>query len=327
MIYALDSLRLWVKRTQRHIVLPMIEALRKRESCESWLMQARKKQHKMAVPGVLQSRRYMELITDIMTNEEISTLFHGKDPTRMRSLIIRIQKRWERGWLKRFTGPLRVLARACLRIRWESHAHFMTYNLPGLHECIVARLLMACIDHVIRRRKAEQDVGIEKLLSRKESKLLARVISHFGKTEQSPAHVALIQAQIQMCRSQLPVTIPWPVSMPNFTVIPPREDRHRLQVYRSFPEYLLQQPCSKRICWYCSMPSDNRMSKCKKCELARYCSRECQKKSWPEHVNKCPTLEQLKKTYGDILRKSHGDGNTKWTWDDEVALRLFQGRS
>ena len=48
-----------------------------------------------------------------------------------------------------------------------------------------------------------------------------------------------------------------------------------------------------------------KIGKCSKCKAARYCSKECQERNWPEHKLECEKQEKL---YSHIMRKLERTG-------------------
>jgi hypothetical protein len=55
------------------------------------------------------------------------------------------------------------------------------------------------------------------------------------------------------------------------------EKRNRKEMVAESASYVCEN-CGKK---------ESTMSRCSKCGIARYCSRECQVKNWPEHKRKC----------------------------------------
>lgn len=44
---------------------------------------------------------------------------------------------------------------------------------------------------------------------------------------------------------------------------------------------------SKKLCAECKQPLTGLPQRCSSCKTTYYCSKECQKKAWPEHKNSC----------------------------------------
>ena len=87
---------------------------------------------------------------------------------------------------------------------------------------------------------------------------------------------------------------------------------------RGLSPALLEKPISGKVCWWCSGKTDTKLQKCSRCNIAHYCSRQCQKNDWPGHMTDCGILQVWSP---DIIKLCRRPGNSDATTIEEALVQ------
>ena len=87
---------------------------------------------------------------------------------------------------------------------------------------------------------------------------------------------------------------------------------------RDLSPALLKKPISGKVCWWCSGKTDTKLQKCSRCNIAHYCSRQCQKKDWPGHMTECGVLQVWSP---DIIKLGRRPGNSDATTIEQALAQ------
>ncbi|KIK70137.1 hypothetical protein GYMLUDRAFT_34606 [Collybiopsis luxurians FD-317 M1] len=123
-----------------------------------------------------------------------------------------------------------------------------------------------------------------------------------------------------MLSSSSLISRPFSPSYPSAEVIarllsskaPPKVPSHHRHPSSDPREPLRKELDQCQTCWRSKEPGRPLM-KCAGCQIEKYCSKECQKKSWPTHKVKCKLNRRLQTMPSDVM-------------DASKALRLFTSK-
>ena len=92
---------------------------------------------------------------------------------------------------------------------------------------------------------------------------------------------------------------------------------------RDLPPALLEKPISGKVCWLCSKKTETKMQKCSRCNIAHYCSRQCQRNDWQGHSTECGRL-QLWSSH--IIKTCRKPGNSDATTIEEALAQKLKSQ-
>ena len=87
---------------------------------------------------------------------------------------------------------------------------------------------------------------------------------------------------------------------------------------------LLEKPISGKVCWLCSKKTETKMQKCSRCNIAHYCSRQCQRNDWQGHSTECGRLQLWSSHIIKTCRKPGTSDTT--TIEEALAQKLKSQR-
>ena len=86
---------------------------------------------------------------------------------------------------------------------------------------------------------------------------------------------------------------------------------------------LLEKPISGKVCWLCSKKTETKMQKCSRCNIAHYCSRQCQRNDWQGHSTECGRL-QLWSSH--IIKTCRKPGNSDASTIEEALAQKMKSQ-
>ena len=86
---------------------------------------------------------------------------------------------------------------------------------------------------------------------------------------------------------------------------------------------LLEKPISGKVCWLCNNKTETKMQKCSRCNIAHYCSRQCQRNDWQGHSTECGRL-QLWSSH--IVKACRKPGNSDATTIEEALAQKLKSQ-
>ena len=93
---------------------------------------------------------------------------------------------------------------------------------------------------------------------------------------------------------------------------------------RDLSPALLEKPISGKVCWWCSEKTDTKLQKCSRCNIAHYCSRQCQRNDWQGHSTECGRLQLWSSHIIKTCRKPGTSDTT--TIEEALAQKLKSQR-
>ena len=86
---------------------------------------------------------------------------------------------------------------------------------------------------------------------------------------------------------------------------------------------LLEKPISGKVCWLCSKKTETKMQKCSRCNIAHYCSRQCQRNDWQSHSTECGRLQLWS---SDIIKTCRKPGTSDTTTIEEALAQKLKSQ-
>ena len=220
-------------------------------------------------------------------------------------------------------GPAFRLRQICYRIRWMPEHTDYAYDLNGLYDSLMARIMLGLLESQLIMRTIYKQAKLVRKMTPWESRLVGTTIIKLRTAAATDeGYVGLLLAKLRDCSVHgMTTTIRVQLRRPEEPGFRFRTEQEKCdlisRLHVNLPSEILEMPVDAQICWECranvgasgevrqvlqavqqlgstleERHRNRRARKCSACNIARYCSPECQRAAWSIHKDVCGRLRE-----------------------------------